>query len=105
MYMNIASCDARDKYFLMQNTSSPIVDESDTRYFRFSISIPSHTFSTITGYFERFIIYEDQKYNKSIDRFGANLVQRFQLKNRSFIDNKIVGEIKCKCSNNHDDYY
>ena len=63
-------------------------DASFSSNWFFNIRIPT----TITGYFERFIIYEDQKYNKSIDRFGANLVQRFQLQNRSFIDNKIVWE-------------
>jgi len=67
--------------------------------FRYDASISSNWFlniripTTITGYFERFIIYEDYKnYDKSIDRFGANFKQRIQLKNRSYIENKIVWE-------------
>ena len=67
--------------------------------FRYDASISSNWFlhiripTTITGYFERFIIYEDYKnYDKSIDRFGANFKQRIQMKNRSYIENKIVWE-------------
>ena len=33
-----------------------------------------------------------KKYNKSIDRFGANFIQHIQLKNRSYIENKILWE-------------
>ena len=67
--------------------------------FRYDASISSNWFlnirfpTAITGYFERFIIYENYKnYDKSIDRFGANFKQRIQIKNRSYIENKIVWE-------------
>ena len=67
--------------------------------FRYDASISSNWFlniripTTITGYFERFIIYEDYKnYDKSIDRFGANFKQIIHMKNRSYVENKIVWE-------------
>ena len=76
----------------------PMETDFATPRIRYDASFSSNWFiniripTTLTGYFERFIIYEDQKYNKSIDRFGVNLVQRIKLEDRSFIDNKIVWE-------------
>ena len=76
----------------------PMETDFATPRIRYDASFSSNWFiniripTTVTGYFERFIIYEDQKYNQSIDRFGTNLVQRFQLENRSFIENMMVWE-------------
>ncbi len=44
--------------------------------------------SKIIGYFEKFIIYDQKEYKGSIDRYGANLTQRFQLDGRSFFETK-----------------
>ena len=76
----------------------PVETDFANPRFRYDASISSNWFlniripTTLTGYFERFIIYNDKKYNKSIDRFGANFIQRVQLKNRSYIENKILWE-------------
>ena len=48
--------------------------------------------TSINGYYERLIIYEGPIYNESINRFGTNLTQRFHLRNRSYIENKIIWE-------------
>ena len=76
----------------------PVETDFANPRFRYDASVSSNWFfniripTTLTGYFERFIIYNDKKYDQSIDRFGANFRQRIQLKNRSFIENKFVWE-------------
>ena len=65
---------------------------------RYDVSLSSNWFlgirfpTKIVGYFERFIIYEEQKYQESIDRFGTNLTQRFRLKGRSYVETKSLWE-------------
>ncbi len=65
---------------------------------RYDVSLSSNWFfgirfpTKVTGYYERFIIYEEQKYQESIDRFGTNLTQRFRLRGRSFIETKSLWE-------------
>lgn len=46
----------------------------------------------ITGYFERFIIYNANIYEGEIDRFGTNLSQKITFYNRSFIETNAVWE-------------
>ena len=76
----------------------PVETDFANPRFRYDASISSNWFfniripTSLTGYFERFIIYNDKKYDQSIDRFGANFKQRINLKNRSYIENKIVWE-------------
>ena len=76
----------------------PMETDFATPRIRYDAGFSSNWFLTlrlptsINGYFERFIIYEGSKYDQSIDRFGSNLIQRFQLKNRSYIENKIIWE-------------
>ena len=76
----------------------PVETDFANPRFRYDASVSSNWFfniripTTLIGYFERFIIYNDKKYDQSIDRFGANFRQRIQLKNRSFIENKFVWE-------------
>ena len=76
----------------------PVETDFANPRFRYDASISSNWFfniripTSLTGYFERFIIYNDKKYDQSIDRFGANFIQRINLKNRSYIENKIVWE-------------
>ena len=65
---------------------------------RYDVSLSSNWFlgirfpTKIVGYYERFIIYEEQKYQESIDRFGTNLTQRFRLKGRSYVETKSLWE-------------
>ena len=65
---------------------------------RYDMSLSSNWFfgirfpTKIIGYYERFIIYEEQKYQESIDRFGTNLTQRFRLRERSYFETKSVWE-------------
>ena len=65
---------------------------------RYDVSLSSNWFlgirfpTKIVGYYERFIIYEEQKYQESIDRFGTNLTQRFRLKGRSYVETKALWE-------------
>lgn len=65
---------------------------------RYDVSLSSNWFlgirfpTRIVGYFERFIIYEEQKYQESIDRLGTNLTQRFRLKGRSYVETKSLWE-------------
>ena len=65
---------------------------------RYDMSLSSNWFfgirfpTKIIGYYERFIIYEEQKYQESIDRFGTNLTQRFRLRGRSYFETKSVWE-------------
>ena len=65
---------------------------------RYDVSLSSNWFlgirfpTKIVGYYERFIIYEEQKYQESIDRFGTDLTQRFRLKGRSYIETKSLWE-------------
>ena len=65
---------------------------------RYDVSLSSNWFlgirfpTKIVGYYERFIIYEEQKYQESIDRFGTDLTQRFRLKGRSYVETKSLWE-------------
>ena len=65
---------------------------------RYDVSLSSNWFlgirfpTKIVGYYERFIIYEEQEYQESIDRFGTNLTQRFRLKGRSYVETKSLWE-------------
>ena len=65
---------------------------------RYDISLSSNWFfgirfpTKIIGYYERFIIYEEQRYQESIDRFGTNLTQRFRLTEKSYFETKSVWE-------------
>ena len=65
---------------------------------RYDVSLSSNWFlgirfpTKIVGYYERFIIYEEKKYQESIDRFGTNLSQRFRLKGRSYVETKSLWE-------------
>ena len=65
---------------------------------RFVVSLSSNWFlgirfpTKIVAYYERFIIYEEQKYQESIDRFGTDLTQRFRLKGRSYVETKSLWE-------------
>ncbi len=65
---------------------------------RYDLSLFSNWFlgvrfpSKMTAYYERFIIYEEQKYQESIDRFGTNFTQRFRLRDRSYIETKSLWE-------------
>ena len=65
---------------------------------RYDVSLSSNWFlgirfpTKIVGYYERFIIYEEQKYQASIDRFGTDLTQRFRLKGRSYVETKSLWE-------------
>ena len=65
---------------------------------RYDVSLSSNWFlgirfpTKIVGYYERFIIYEEQKYQESIDRFGTNLTQLFRLKGRSYVETKSLWE-------------
>ena len=65
---------------------------------RYDVSLSSNWFlgirfpTKIVGYYERFILYEEQKYQESIDRFGTNLSQRFRLKGRSYVETKSLWE-------------
>ena len=65
---------------------------------RYDVSLSSNWFlgirfpTKIVGYYERFIIYEEQEYQESIDRFGTNLTQRFILKGRSYVETKSLWE-------------
>ena len=65
---------------------------------RYDISLSSNWFfgvrfpTKIIGYYERFIIYEEQQYQESIGRFGTNLTQRFSLTEKSYFETKSVWE-------------
>lgn len=65
---------------------------------RYDVSLSSNWFlgirfpTKIVGYYERFIIYEEQKYQESIDRFGTDLSQRFILKGRSYVETRSLWE-------------
>ena len=65
---------------------------------RYDVSLSSNWFlgirfpTKIVGYYERFIIYEEQKYQESIDRFGTDLTQRFRLQGRSYVETKSLWE-------------
>ena len=65
---------------------------------RYDVSLSSNWFlgirfpTKIVGYYERFILYEEQKYQESIDRFGTDLTQRFRLKGRSYVETKSLWE-------------
>ena len=65
---------------------------------RYDVSLATNWFlglrfpTKVTGYYERFIIYEEQKYQDSVDRFGMDLTQRLHLEGRSFIELKSVWE-------------
>lgn len=65
---------------------------------RYDLSLSSNWFlgirfpTKIVGYYERFIIYEEQKYQESIDRFGTDLSQRFILKGRSYVETRSLWE-------------
>ena len=65
---------------------------------RYDISLSSNWFfgirfpTKIIGYYERFILYEEQRYQESIDRFGTNLTQRFRLTDKSYFETKSVWE-------------
>ena len=65
---------------------------------RYDVSLSSNWFlgirfpTKIVGYYERFILYEEQKYQESIDRFGTDLTQRFRLKDRSYVEMKSLWE-------------
>ncbi|MFL2983383.1 MAG: outer membrane protein assembly factor [Candidatus Neomarinimicrobiota bacterium] len=65
---------------------------------RYDVSLATNWFlgfrfpTKITGYYERFIIYEEQKYQESVDRFGMDLTQRLHLQERSYIELKSVWE-------------
>ena len=65
---------------------------------RYDVSLSSNWFlgirfpTKIVGYYERFILYEEQKYQESIDRFGMDLTQRFRLKGRSYVETKSLWE-------------
>ena len=65
---------------------------------RYDVSLSTNWFlgirfpTKVTAYYERFIIYEEQKYQESIDRFGTNLTQRFRLRGRSYIETKSLWE-------------
>ena len=65
---------------------------------RYDVSLSSNWFlgirfpTKIVGYYERFIIYEEQKYQESINRFGTDLTQRFRLKGRSYVETKSLWE-------------
>jgi len=48
--------------------------------------------SKLTGYYERFIEYDGQTYEGSIDRFGTNLTQQIKLNGRSYFENKVIWE-------------
>ena len=45
-----------------------------------------------TGYYERFILYNTNRYEGDINRFGANMSQRIEFQKKSFIEMKAVWE-------------
>lgn len=46
----------------------------------------------ITGYYERFILYNTNKYEGDINRFGADMSQRIEFQQRSFVEIRAVWE-------------
>lgn len=48
--------------------------------------------TTFTGYYERFILYNTNKYEGDINRFGADISQRIEFQKRSFAEIKAVWE-------------
>ena len=48
--------------------------------------------TTFTGYYERFILYNNNKYGGDINRFGADMSQRIEFQKRSFAEIKAVWE-------------
>ena len=63
-------------------------DASLTGNWFFNIRFPT----TITAYYESFILYDANKYDGDINRFGADLSQRVDFKDRSFGEIKAVWE-------------
>ena len=49
-------------------------------------------FNNITGFYERFILYNTNKYEGDINKFGADLSQRIEFQKRSFAEIKAVWE-------------
>ena len=76
----------------------PVETDFITPRIRYDASLSSNWFigiripTKLTGYYERFIRYEDRKYKGSIARSGANLRQRLKIDNRSYFENKVVWE-------------
>ncbi|MBI88961.1 MAG: hypothetical protein CMG60_02645 [Candidatus Marinimicrobia bacterium] len=76
----------------------PVEVDFVTPRLRYDASLSSNWFfgyrfpTTFTGYFEKFIIYEEKDYKESIDRYGANMVQHIQLKGRSYFESKSLWE-------------
>ena len=54
----------------------------------FGIRFPT----TVTGFYERFILYNTNKYEGDINKFGADLSQRIEFQKRSFAEIKAVWE-------------
>ena len=65
---------------------------------RYDVSLSANWFlgmrfpTKVTGYYEKFIIYEQQKYQESINRFGANMSQQFRFRGRSYFEAKSLWE-------------
>ena len=76
----------------------PVETDFITPRIRYDASLSSNWFfgiripTKITGYYERFIRYEDRTYKGSITRSGSNLRQRLKIDDRSYFENKIVWE-------------
>ena len=76
----------------------PVETDFITPRIRYDASLSSNWFfgirvpTKITGYYERFIRYEDRTYERSIARSGANLRQRLKIDDRSYLENKIIWE-------------
>lgn len=76
----------------------PVSADFLTPRIRYDVSLSGNWFfnirfpTTITAYYESFILYNANKYDGDINRFGADLSQRVDFKDRSFSEIKAVWE-------------
>ena len=75
-----------------KGSKSDTSEISDATSLRSLLALGIRFPTKIVGYYERFIIYEEQKYQESIDRFGTDLTQRFRLQGRSYVETKSLWE-------------
>ena len=76
----------------------PVSADFLTPRIRYDVSLSGNWFfnirfpTTVTAYYESFILYDANKYDGDINRFGADLSQRVDFKDRSFGQIKAVWE-------------